>query len=165
MLFCNIQSIHYFNKWEHFGLIKITDKNQSVMKMCSHYQSLCHSFQHISAHNLEACQSLSGVSFVTPEEEITAEMTRRCNGGQTALSACLSLGIWTQCKSVQVGVRCTQEFQQDPQAELFLAQFTLSLVPTVGWSVFQNQPVTVFQIRLYFAFLCVSGFLGARFPS
>lgn len=32
----------------------------------------------------------------------------------------------------------------------------LSPLPTAGWSVFQSQPLTVFQIRLYFAFfVCV----------
>jgi len=50
-------------------------------------------------HNLEACQSLSGVTLVTPEEGRTAEMTRRCSSGQIAVSL---LGLWHQCKSVQV---------------------------------------------------------------
>lgn len=104
----------------NFGLIKTTEKNQNVMTM------------------LSWCGT--GVSVIT----FTIHMEHNLE----ALSACPPLGLWPQCKSVQVDGRCTQEFKSDPHAEQLLA--VVHPLPSVPESASHS----ILNKTLFCLFLC-----------
>lgn len=119
------------------------------------YQSLCHSFQHISAHNLEACQSLSGVLFVTPEEERAAKDDQKM---QWWSYCSVSLPILGPLDSMQISEGWCEMHTRisiGPTSWDASCYNSPSLLCRQGpGSVLQSQPSPVFQIRLYFG-LCV----------